>query len=552
MATLKVDISGRGGLANRHWGDLDKAAGYQNPELRYIAGNGQMVDGYYNPFRRYGYLSAANTNFVTIDQPTSFTGLPNCVVYDDVNADTIWGSNGRYFMSLSDGLDDTQFYKGSTYGDYGTTGTPTLKDLDIYQINGVRKLFTVYEKSDNIEIGHYPLAYDSGAGTDTFFSTQGGGTISFQRTAFMRVADNGFAYLFLDNTVHKIDGTSATGGSNGTVTPNVLVFPATFTIADAIDFKGAFFIGIIQAAITPSSASSAQSVYAVPCGVYVWNRQSTSVSTVDYLPIYGIRSINRLYVTHEGRLRAMVTNAEGVVEIREYNGATFVPIVEVGRNAFPNVHDSLTSQGGVVIWLGNNGDIYAHGKLAPGEPDALFKIGKLTNTATATGAIFFGGGNSYSSTTGFKSFRSGLDIGYTDNGGSHVVKQWDMYGTGAASNTSTDNKLLQGDVFSPVILLPEMSVLKNIWVQMARGSGSGSTTSGTLKVYLNQSATAWAAKTVTRDEQARGYKHIEVNVPYVNAVQVEIEWPTDTGTSGNFDIAPSYMTIDFEQPGEKG
>lgn len=534
-------MSGRRGLAVRHWGDPDRDDGAQQPNLRYIVEDGHAVDGYYNPFRRYGYLSAANATFATVDQVSAFTAIPSSVIYDDVNDDIIVADKGRYFKVLADGLDDLQFYSGSSIGDLGATGSPRIFDLDFYTINSVRRLFVVHEKSDNIEIAHFPVPYDVGAGVTNFFTVAGGGgSIGIARTLFMRVADNGFAYVFSDSNVHKIDGT-ASGGANGTITSNVLQFPTTFTIADAIDYRGFMFMGIIQAPVIPTSVASAVKVYNLPCGVYVWDRQSTVSGTTDFIPLYGARAIVKLYTTWTGILRAMTVNAEGVLEIREYDGNSFNVICEVGRGAHPNEHDSFTTSNGLAMWLGANGTIYAHGSIAPGEKEGLYKIGALPETGTG-GFVFLSGGNDFTSSTGYKRFRSGLYLGYQAVDLSMKVKQWDMYGTGASGVTAL---CLAGNVYTPPFFLPQMSTVRHIDIYMVPGSGTGSTVAGQFGIYFNQSATAWATKNVTRDQHARGYIRIEVNKPYVNSVQIKTIFPSTIGLAGNFEIAPSFAVVEY-------
>lgn len=546
MASIQLDVSGRRGLSPRFFGDIDRDAGYSDPNFRHIAAEGQMVSGYYNPFRRYGYLSGSNTNFATVDQPTPFADLVNCVVYDEVNNDIIFGSDGRYYQGLLDGLDDVQFYLGGTIGDLGAAGTPRVQDLEIYQINGVRQCFFVYETGGQLEVGHFPLPYDSGAAVSTFFTTRGGAGISFRDSAFMISADNGFAYIFADNQVHRIDGTALTGGANGTVYPGVLVFPDSYTITDALDVRGSIFISIMKAKVSAYTASSSENAFNIECGVYIWNRQSYTTSTSDFVPIYGIKTINKLYITGDGSIRALVTNSNGITEIREYNGQTFIPIAETGRSSFPRVRDSVTSMDSCIVWLGNNGDIYAHGKIAPNEPEGLYKIGKLPESNNATGAIFFGGANAYSGTTGYKRNRSGLYVSYKNSANTPLVKQWDIFGTGASSATPSSNEYLPGNIFTPVKYLPEMSFLEKIVVYLARGTQTGSTTTGSIKLYINQETTALMTKTVTRDDKKRGYAVLDVNKPYVNAVQMEFIMPSGIVVSPENDMAPSLAFVHYK------
>ena len=58
IQTIQVDLSGRGGLAPRYFGDLPYDEGNQN--LRTLALENQYVEGFCNPISKLGYMSPAN------------------------------------------------------------------------------------------------------------------------------------------------------------------------------------------------------------------------------------------------------------------------------------------------------------------------------------------------------------------------------------------------------------------------------------------------------------------------------------------------------------
>ena len=546
MSKLQIDLSGRAGLAPRFWGDIDRTVA--TPELRYLGKEGQMADGLYNPFRRYGYMSPSNATFTDVTLDSASISVLTSSIYDSVNDDF-------YFMDRQ----EVQIYRGDTLDDValtkvrglGATGTPVSMDLEIYQVNGVRKLFYVYEKSGNMDIGIATLPFAAENDTWLTVTTSGAFTNAITNDAFMRVADNGFAYIFQDNNVHKIDGTTA-GGTNGTVYANTIQFPPFFQIVDAIDYRGNMFIAIHQNTEGVLNGSSTVRTNSIPCGIYIWDRQTTVVNTRDYVPLEGVKQIRKIYVSPLGDIRIHVINSENISEIRKYTGSTFTTVEEVGYLAHPAFHDSITNIGGMTVWLGYDGNIYAHGKPSPFDNEALFKIGNLPEAIAGsgfkTGAVLFGGANTDSSTSGFKAYKTGLYTAYQNSASAFKLKTWDIYGTGADGSTSLQE---QGDVFTLVKFLPAMSTVNYIDIYMWPLGTTGSTTAGTVKIYFNQSSTAWASKAITRDQASRGYITIDVDKPYINSIQIETEFPSDT-LVGTSDFAPSFAVVDYEVTKTRG
>lgn len=546
MASLQLDLSGKEGLAPRFWGDIDRTT--STPELRYIGKKGQMADGIYNPFRRYGYMSPSNAAFNTV----TVTGGSNAsamgsTIYDRLNNDYYMATRGADIYK-GDGLDDTALALSVALS---ATGTPVIMDLEIYQVNEVRKLFYVYEKGDDVEVGIATLPFASN--DDDWISTAPANPLSSQgltNDAFMRVADNGFAYLLMDNQVHKIDGTS-TGGANGTITANALLFPTDFQIVDGIDYRGFMFLAIHQNTDGIRGGESVR-VLNSKVGVYIWDRLTTVVNTRDFIPLEGVKEIRNMYVSPQGDLRLVVVNSERTTEIRQYTGAKFEIIEEVGLSAYPQFHDSLEVVSNSTMWLGIDGNIYAHGKISFRDNESIYKIGNLPEATAGsgiqTGAILFGGSNTDSSTAGFKITKNGLFMSYIDSSSNKDVVEWDIYGTGADGVSALQE---QGDVYTIVKLLPQMSTLTNAEIYCFPIGTTGSSTAATIKFYANQSSTAFKTKTVTRDEASRGYVNVELNKPFVNSLQIEIEFSSSTAI-GTSDFAPSTAVINYEPTRTKG
>lgn len=544
MAQLTIDLSGRGGLAPRYFGDLGQST--SAPERRYLGQEGSMAEGKFNPFTRYGYLSGAvdTLGATTFDNATA--ALLASVIYDPVNNDYYLAERGQQIYR-GDGFDDTSHTRVL---DLGSTGTPVIHDLEIYQVNGVRKLFFVYETSGNLQVGISDLPYNTVSDDLTWLTSTVSGFFTNSTSSnynFLRVADNGFAYLFADNTVHKIDGTS-NGGSNGTVSPNVLLFPPFFRINDAIDYRGLMFIVVQQTTFDATTSQSNSSSFETPSGVYIWDRLSSVVQTRDYVPLKGIKAIKHIYIAPNGSLRIMCVGDNRLGQIREYDGSNFKIIQEMGLNSLPRYRDGLTSASGLTIWLGEDGNMYAHGNTVPGEKEILAIIGTLgvaniDFNEFNTGAILHGSGNSFSDLD--KSFT----VCYFDTL-NYVAKKWFPFDKGTINNNAQQNH--QGDVYTLVKHLPQMTTVHNIELYHVRGSLTGTTVQATIKIYLNGSTSVLMSKNITRDDVARGYKRIEINKPFVNSIQLEIEFADNITTSDSYDYHPSFCVVNFQDTDTKG
>lgn len=560
MAKLQIDLSGRAGLAPRFWGDIDRTVA--TPELRILGKEGQMADGIYNPFRRYGYMSPSNATFTDVTLDNASVGVLSSSIYDSVNDDFYFMDRQECQIYKGDGLDDVALTR---VNGHGATGTPVSMDLEIYQINGSRKIFYVYEKSGNLEVGVSNLPFDNttsspnwltnaaAAGTATGSANATGSfTVAITNDAFMRVADNGFAYIFQDNNIHKIDG-STNGGASGTLSANVVQFPAYFQIIDAVDYRGNMYIALHQNTQAVLSAGVSVSTNSTPCGIVIWDRQTSSVNMKDYIPLEGIKQIRKIYVSPQGDLRLIVVNSENITEIRKYNGSTFVAIEEAGYLAHPQFHDSVTTIGGLTVWLGYNGNIYAHGKISPFDTEGIFKIGNLPESiqtfGITTGAVLFGGGSTDSYSGNTKPYKTGLYVTYNNASSSKLIKAWDIYGTGADGITTPLQE--QGDVYTLVKFLPAMSSVNFIDIYNFPIGTTGTSTCGTVKIYFNQSSTAWATKTITRDQAARGYITIDVDKQFINSIQLEIEFKNDV-FPGTSDYAPSFAVVDYTPTETRG
>lgn len=355
---------------------------------------------------------------------------------------------------------------------------------------------------------------------------------------FMTRADNGFMYVFEDNKVHKVDGTE-TGGASGTFTKEVLRFPSYFTTIDAVDTRGRMYIGV-QA--NPSSGDEDVRTYSEGIvGVYTWDRQSAVVGARDFIPLYGVRDIKKLYIEPGGDVRAICIGDDRFVQIRSISSGYGKVIKTLGISAYPETRDGLKILNNMVIWLGADGIWYLHGKLSPEDIEELYKIGDITGEVTGaftTGAIFIGNSEATQS-------RQAVLASFTDaTPGSELLK-WYPHGQGTISSVAQTGHI--GNVYTQVVPLPAMSTVKNITINNFPTVSSGSTTIATIKIYFNQSTTPFKSHIVTQALANKGYVSIECNKPFVSSVQVEIEYSTSQ-TLGTDDFNPMFAVVDYDPP----
>ncbi len=356
---------------------------------------------------------------------------------------------------------------------------------------------------------------------------------------FMRLSDNGFAYLFAENHVHKIDG-ATTGGTTGTVTKDVLLFPSYFRTVDAVDTRGKMYIGVQGNPI--SGASDVNSYSEALVGVYVWDRSSTIVGTRDFIPLYGVRDIRKIYVEPSGDVRAICIGDDRFVQIRSISSGYGKVLETLGISAYPENLDGLQIMNNMTVWLGADGIIYAHGKLTPNDSEELYKIGTINGEvsgAFTTGAIFVGNSEATQS-------RQGILASFTDVSSSKVLK-WYPHGQGTISSVAQTGAI--GDVYTQVVPLPAMSTVKNVTINNFPTANAAATTIATVKIYFNQSTTAFKSFTVTQALASKGYVSIECNKPFVSSVQMKIEFSTSQ-TLGTDDFNPMFAVVEYEPPSD--
>lgn len=402
-----------------------------------------------------------------------------------------------------------------------------------------------------LQVGVYDLATYRREDLSWLTTVAQGGFLQELKTnnSFMRVADNGFAYLFADNAVHKIDGT-VTGGTTGAVTKNVMLFPDYFRITDAVDYRSRFFIGLHQYPVDTSIVN--KDTFNAKCGIFVWDRISTEFSRPDYIELPGVREIKKIYASPDGVVKLLTVSSSGLSELRQFGyndsgGVVFPVVKQLGYGGHPQFPDGLTLMSDKAVWLGNNGRLYAerqnvvnilHQFKAPGDTFDL-------NVSNITGGAIFYGANESTSSAGFRTYKERLTASYKD--GTHQLKR--IYPMDLTLSNNTTQTVVQGDVYTGVQYIPIGSNVESLRIYNLPVSGSGEDIIATVKVYFNQGTTpthpSGITKSISKNEARRGYVDFKINSQYIHAVQVEIEWNSTT-TLDTDAYHPSVAIITYE------
>lgn len=367
--------------------------------------------------------------------------------------------------------------------------------------------------------------------------------------AFMRNADNGFAYLFADNAIHKLDGT-ITGGEYGAWTKNVILFPSYFRITDALDYRSRMYVAVHQYPVTVGTTSLNN--YTGKCGIFVWNRISTQLSGTDFIELPGVREIKRIYASPDGVLKLLTISDSGLTELRQFgyndSGGVVFPVVrELGLGAHPQYPDGLSTAGDKVMWLANDGKIYVEKGGAVNQTMEIKTPGTTSDGVVnniLSGLLFYGSGDE-TSDTGFRSNKQGVVISYNDT----TPQVYKVYPFDMKMGDNSTQTTHQGDVYSGVNYIPVTSIARSLRIYNAPVTGSGTDVIATVKIYFNQSTTptvpSGMTKSITKNEAKRGYVDFHLNMPYIHAIQIEVEWSTSEPLSGDIYL-PSVAIVTHE------
>lgn len=394
---------------------------------------------------------------------------------------------------------------------------------------------------------------DVSASNFTFTSGTGPGNTTCAAGALIRASG-----------VHSISGSA--NGANTTLSPTFsnsstpIIANSTIlfllTVADASQTTGS----VASYAISTDNPSWTEmydfaggqtSVYGLSSGAYATRSQTTATGTSSVsLTNFQQNSVCGIVVLNPVTSVSVSANV-GVINVVS-------PAVTTGPSGqMFSAHSSfeILAEGGGPIQDGYTGVPFGIQIRAVDSLSRTVLSYTGTPTISSTGTLSGGSGATDPFVSGVLSSH---DVEYS-NTGSFTITSTD----GAVSGTSSSFDIFElsnieqhkGNIFTPVKFFPGLSTVKHINIFMAPVSGiSGTNEEAAIKFYFNQSATASFTKYVTRNDIAKGYVSFEINKPYVNAVQLEIEYFNSTnlnpsGTYSNLgvaDFSPSFAEIIYE------
>lgn len=580
---LQIDLSGRKGLADKYYGDVNNF-GYSgdvdagSPQNRINAKPGEVAGGIYNPIRKYGFLSPSVGTLYDFDTNPTDIYLISATRYDSLGNKAyyltgITGTANPPGLQRIDGIDSTVVNVDRTMP-ASTTFGGSLEIYTLYDGTSVNRcLFYSYLSSSGWRIGTKQLDNNtSGSGINTFvdnwLGTSGSVTGTFQPPSSgecKMVVSGTYMYILQGYEVHQVDGTQI-GGTSGTITKDVLLAPSYYRFSHGCDWNGSLALAVQTTTAyeshNPATTSDAITTrnFTAQCQVMIWNKQSSFSNSLNYIPILGVREIRALWVSpRRNDLMCITVATNGVTQIRQYDGSVFRVVKELGAFAYPNYSDSLTTAGGFSIWLGMDGNIYYYGAegidvhltaygTVESENDFFFIMGSVSQVGLGSvlgGAILYGGSSGFSTGAFAENpFLECLNLSFEVSGTVKLSKFFPFASSPLTGGITTTINASIVPIYYPVAQLPKLSTIKNISVFMARQNGlTPGITDATIKFYKNGDTQAFMTKNVLTDDINKGYVSYEVNTPFVDWLQIQVMYANTAISNKRFN--PAYAIVSY-------
>ena len=568
---LFIDISGRGGLAPRWFGDEGDTT-MQHPEYRYIGTQDQttptlgestgtdMAAGIWNSSRRYGFMAPANNTFNAV---TNSTGSPfvreiRATCYDPLTHTAFYAENQNPTSNNGCSIYQNSTITANTWTlnsnfSWPLTTSLGFTDVEMYMINGIPYVFASYMSATSYTdiLVMLPGGGSSGA-SNVWLSSVASGSFNMPwiyDSFFIR--SSYYMYIVGGDSVHRLDGSKQTGGINGTALSYVLTLPSSESgtaqdvFTDGISWNGNIWLSVCESPPTfqgtsliwpPDDATYSSS----KCNVFVWDESVTSIEDVNNITVTGVKLVSKLFVTKAGQMRMLCISSKRTVQIRQYNGVTFDVLEEFSIGAAPRFRKSVQVSGNTVVWTGGDGNIYSYGPVTNGESEQPLIIGSMSsylgNSTNFLGATLFLDNNNSATTE-----RTGLFVS-TYNLSNTTIYNLMWYPNQIGNTPHT------GNVFTLVKYFPQLVKVNYVRVYHHQGTSSTSTAiQGTLGINFNGTTTGITSN-ITLQDVGRGFKYIPVNQGAKNAlfgIQFNINWNISTTTSDSTDWLPRSIEIDY-------
>lgn len=559
MAKIQLDLTGAGGLANNYYGDKPYTS--SSPHLRYLGADNQMAEGIYNPISMSGYLSPVNNTTKTISGTTSFLLTSALVVPAQIANDTddaiffadeaTTGTTGK-IMNLDTAI-DTSLDQAYEIPIFDTNKYAKCIDLIKAELNTAEIVFFIRQtttNSNNYTVGISDRDFQT-IDPDWLQTVPVGAftELTPNGRSFFVLGDNGLLYVMNTHRVHAIDGT-ATGGTNGTVYEGILQFPTGTRLVDGINYNGKIWVGLHNYAnLTVHGSQNALSTKSINqfVGVYIWDKRTTTATVNEFIRLPACKLFWSMHQLNDLPM-CFTQSTDGYTQLRIWNGRGMQVVKTLGKNAYPKFRRHSVYEGNdYIIWLGADGYVYYFGKTEASANNSLYIIGDMTAHVTngqtySSSGVLVPANATETVTSGNHTESLAFYVSFSDTAGNHL-KKWYPFSTGTISSNAQLAHI--GNIYSLVKYLPELSRVKSLTIYCAPTTATGSTVIATVKIYINQSSTAYMTKSITQAQASRGYVTFDINKPNVNAIQLEIEYNTSE-TLGTSDFHPSVGILEYE------
>lgn len=377
LQSLKIDMTGRGGLAPKWGGDTFQTGtvGYDNEldgefNLRYQAAANQAVSGAYNPSKRYGFLSPSSRTFNTLRTLTDH--VPCSLVDDETQI--------QYFVDDDDnitfgGYDGTDF----SVVNWDDSDVTRYTDMCMYYLDGVRTIYVIGSNDPAFGGDSNIITFTPGdpATHDSSFMDEIVNAFNLYGSYSNKLipSGDGFLYVLNRNSLHRIDGTTI-GGSTATIYQDILQAPDDTFLTHGCEYNNYLYV-IVQKNKFWSNNINEQDPFDISSGVgnvgvYVWNRQSAFYNSSNFINIPGINHVRKIWVTPKNDLCLIAITATGETQLMKFNGSKFITDQQLPFGAYPIAEHALKVYGNYSYWCASDGVIYVYGSEFASEQDGLF------------------------------------------------------------------------------------------------------------------------------------------------------------------------------------
>ncbi len=393
---IVLDMSARGGLAPKWGGDIN-SIGYNGylqtgtPNLRYGAGDNQIVSGSCDFFKKNGFMSPSYYGFINVPQ-----GGLTAPIDNDIQSSLIDPVEEKIYFFEQSGDIIYGSYGGSDFDDHSPSALTNVTDSAIYYKNGVRTIYmagTTSGGGGSSIIREFAANASPSTINTNWSSTDVENNFDLYESKATRLipSGDGFMYVLNKNAVHRVDGT-VIGGTEGTIYKDILLGPSESYLTHGVEYNNYMYI-VVQnneywnTEIAPQEMRSLTTNTSM-VGVYVWNRQSTFFNSSNFVELPGVSFVKNIWTNPRNELMLMAIMPTGDVCLMKFNGSRFTIVETLPWGAHVNNKNAMQTYGHFTYWVGSDSIIYRYGSDNYQEPEALTIMSHLTTDGVGISSAY--------------------------------------------------------------------------------------------------------------------------------------------------------------------